>query len=226
MEGGLAHPPTNVVIRWRTVTRMCGGGRAGGGAACRAERPGMVRVVGGGLAGGAENHKFGHYAVRSSHFVEKMYSFFKDKYFDYLDTEEFIAENGSKILVKYSVSNKKFRENAVGKGNLLNSFVGKLDGVSIVRNGRELEIDKSFMTKDTRERFIGVEVSFDATLDDLMGVDGKKQTAANFYKREVEEAVTVLTKAMEPAVIFVVAAIVGTIAVSYTHLTLPTNREV
>ena len=111
----------------------------------------------------------------------------KDKYFDYLDTEEFIAENGSKILVKYSVSNKKFRENAVGKGNLLNSFVGKLDGVSIVRNGRELEIDKSFMTKDTRERFIGVEVSFDATLDDLMGVDGKKQTAANFYKRDIEE---------------------------------------
>ncbi|MDC3168136.1 type II secretion system F family protein [Prochlorococcus sp. AH-716-D22] len=37
---------------------------------------------------------------------------------------------------------------------------------------------------------------------------------ANFYKREVEEAVTVLTKAMEPAVLFVVAAIVGTIVIS------------
>ena len=43
------------------------------------------------------------------------------------------------------------------------------------------------MTKDTRERFIGVEVNFDATLDDLMGVDGKKQTAANFYKRDIED---------------------------------------
>jgi hypothetical protein len=62
-----------------------------------------------------------------------------------------------------------------------------MDGVSVVRNGRELEIDKSFLTKDTRERFIGVEISFDATLDDLMGVDGKKQTAANFYKRDIEE---------------------------------------
>ena len=40
------------------------------------------------------------------------------------------------------------------------------------------------------------------------------ENLANFYKREVEEAVTVLTKAMEPAVIFVVAAIVGTIVVS------------
>ncbi len=109
------------------------------------------------------------------------------KYFDAVDTEEFTAENGSKIYVKYSVSNKKFRESAIGNRNPLNSFVGKMDGVSVVRNGRELEIDKSFLTKDTRERFIGVEISFDATLDDLMGVDGKKQTAANFYKRDIEE---------------------------------------
>ena len=40
------------------------------------------------------------------------------------------------------------------------------------------------------------------------------ENLANFYKREVEEAVTVLTKAMEPMVIFVVAAIVGTIVIS------------
>ena len=40
------------------------------------------------------------------------------------------------------------------------------------------------------------------------------ENLANFYKREVEESVTVLTKAMEPAVIFVIAAIVGTIVVS------------
>ena len=29
------------------------------------------------------------------------------------------------------------------------------------------------MQKDTREKFVGVEIMFDATLDDLMGVDGK-----------------------------------------------------
>ena len=40
------------------------------------------------------------------------------------------------------------------------------------------------------------------------------ENIANFYKREVEEAVTILTKAMEPMVIFVVAAIVGTIVIS------------
>lgn len=37
---------------------------------------------------------------------------------------------------------------------------------------------------------------------------------AIFYKREVESTVSALTKAMEPAVIFVVAAIVGTIVIS------------
>ncbi len=36
---------------------------------------------------------------------------------------------------------------------------------------------------------------------------------SNFYKREVEETVSALTKAMEPAVIFVVAGIVGTIVI-------------
>ena len=37
---------------------------------------------------------------------------------------------------------------------------------------------------------------------------------ANFYKREVDEAVSTLTKLMEPAVIFIVAAIVGTIVIA------------
>ncbi len=37
---------------------------------------------------------------------------------------------------------------------------------------------------------------------------------SNFYKREVEETVSKLTKAMEPAIIFVVAGIVGTIVIA------------
>ena len=37
---------------------------------------------------------------------------------------------------------------------------------------------------------------------------------ANFYKREVDESVSALTKFMEPAVIFIVAAIVGTIVIA------------
>ena len=40
------------------------------------------------------------------------------------------------------------------------------------------------------------------------------ENLATFYKREVESTVSALTKAMEPAVIFVVAGIVGTIVIS------------
>ena len=40
------------------------------------------------------------------------------------------------------------------------------------------------------------------------------ENLAKFYKRELEMAVTSLTKAMEPLVIIVVAAIVGTIVVA------------
>ena len=110
--------------------------------------------------------------------------------FDYVEKETFQTDKGVEIIIKYSVTTKKFREAAVGSGNKLNTFVGKNDGVSVVRNGRELELEKSFLTKDTRERFIGVEISFDEDCDDIMGVDGKKQSAQNFFKRDIEELAT------------------------------------
>ena len=120
--------------------------------------------------------------------VKDYEEYFKgENQFDYVDTEKFETNTGAEIVIKYSVSSKKFREAAVGAGNKLNTFVGKNDGVSVVRNGRELELEKSFMTKDTRERFIGVEISFDEDCDDLMGVDGKKQSAQNFFKRDIDE---------------------------------------
>lgn len=111
-----------------------------------------------------------------------------EEQFDEVDEEELTAKNGSIVKIKYSVSNKKFREAAVG-GNKLNAFCGKNSGVSVLRNGRELQLDRTFLTQDNRDRFIGVEVHFDATLDDVMNVDGKKQSAHNFYKRDVQELI-------------------------------------
>lgn len=107
--------------------------------------------------------------------------------FDYVDEDIFNAPNGSEIKIKYSVANKKFREAAIGSRNILNSLCGKNSGVSVLRNGRELELNRTFLNQDLRDRFIGVEIWFDGTLDDLMGVDGKKQSATNFYKRDIEE---------------------------------------
>jgi hypothetical protein len=110
-----------------------------------------------------------------------------EKQFDYVDEDIFVAPNGSEIKIKYSVANKKFREAAIGSRNVLNSLCGKNSGVSVLRNGRELELNRTFLNQDLRDRFIGVEIWFDGTLDNLMGVDGKKQAATNFYKRDIEE---------------------------------------
>ena len=52
--------------------------------------------------------------------------------------------------------------------------------MSIVRNGREIELRKNeWNPNDTRERWVGIEISFDAEMDDILGVDAKKQSAPN-----------------------------------------------
>jgi hypothetical protein len=54
-------------------------------------------------------------------------------------------------------------------------------GVSVVRAGRELELDQGWTASyDPRERWWGVEVSFEPGLDELFGVSNNKQSARNF----------------------------------------------
>jgi hypothetical protein len=54
-------------------------------------------------------------------------------------------------------------------------------GISIVRAGRELELDQSLVIKyDPTERWWGVEIDFPPSLDDLFGVTNNKQSARNF----------------------------------------------
>lgn len=54
-------------------------------------------------------------------------------------------------------------------------------GISIIRAGRELELDQSLVIQyDPRERWWGIEVEFPPSLDELMGVTNNKQSARNF----------------------------------------------
>lgn len=53
-------------------------------------------------------------------------------------------------------------------------------GVSVVRAGRELELDQSLVIKNPTERWWGVEIEFPPSLDDLFGVTNNKQSARNF----------------------------------------------
>ena len=54
-------------------------------------------------------------------------------------------------------------------------------GVSLVRAGRELELETSLVSQyDPRERWWGVEVEFPPSLDEIFGVTNNKQAARNF----------------------------------------------
>ncbi len=81
--------------------------------------------------------------------------------------------------------------------------------ISLITQGQELST--SLETSKVMPRLL---ISMIRIGEETGALSFMVENLANFYKREVEEAVTVLTKAMEPAVIFVVAGIVGTIVVS------------
>ena len=81
--------------------------------------------------------------------------------------------------------------------------------ISLVTQGQELST--SLETAKVIPRLLISMIKIGEETGDLSFM---LENLSNFYKREVEEAVNVLTKAMEPAVIFVVAAIVGTIVIS------------
>src|SRR5262249_8688805 len=58
----------------------------------------------------------------------------------------------------------------------------------VVRAGRELELNNTFdNTYDPRERWWGVEVSFEPALDDVFGVTNNKQTATAFRSMNLDE---------------------------------------
>ena len=96
--------------------------------------------------------------------------------------------------------------------NASNNSVIKLalsKSISLVTQGQELSY--AFGTSKVIPKLL---VSMIKIGEETGALSFMLENLANFYKREVDEAVTVLTKAMEPTVIFVVAAIVGTIVIS------------
>jgi type IV pilus assembly protein PilC len=82
-------------------------------------------------------------------------------------------------------------------------------GIALVQQGQELNysLSKSGM-------FPKLVISMIKIGEETGQLSFMLEKLSIFYKREVEATVSALTKAMEPAVIFVVAAIVGTIVVA------------
>ena len=106
--------------------------------------------------------------------------------FDFYREEEFsVPKKETKVKVKFSVSSPDFHIEGSGSGPI-NALAGQNNGVSIVRNGREIELRKNeWNPNDTRERWVGIEVSFDGEVDDTFGVDAKKQSAPTLVEKDI-----------------------------------------
>jgi hypothetical protein len=98
----------------------------------------------------------------------------------------------SAVTIKYSMASEEAR-NTGGSGRSagsmpLGKFVSKNLGVSIVRAGRELELNTSWNSpSEPRERWWGVEISFEPQLDDIFGVTNNKQSATKLVRCDLKE---------------------------------------
>jgi hypothetical protein len=85
------------------------------------------------------------------------------------------------VKVRFSYAKEEARPNDQAGNTNHGRHAGRNVGVSIVRAGRELELDQGLVIQyDPRERWWGVELDFPPALDDLFGVSNNKQSARNF----------------------------------------------
>ncbi|MFC7370747.1 ATP-binding protein [Fictibacillus iocasae] len=84
------------------------------------------------------------------------------------------------IIVRISYASNEARDSENAGNTPHGKHASKNTGISIIRAGRELEIDKTLVLQsDPRERWWGVEIEFPPSLDELMGVTNNKQSARN-----------------------------------------------
>lgn len=84
------------------------------------------------------------------------------------------------VNIRASIAKPELR--AAGGGRPIGRHAKRNQGVSVMRAGRELELNKSFEAVDFRERWWGLEVDFPPALDDLFGVTNNKQAATAFNR--------------------------------------------
>ena len=112
-------------------------------------------------------------------------------------------------LIKSGIPMVEAIENCIKASNNEIIKIALRKSISLINQGEELST--SFDTSKVIPRLLVSMVKIGEETGELSFM---LENISNFYKREVEEAVTILTKAMEPAIIFVVAGIVGTIVIS------------
>jgi hypothetical protein len=101
----------------------------------------------------------------------------------FCDDETYIIDlNGEKheLIVRYSIAKEEARVGDNSGSKPHGRHAKENIGISIVRAGRELDLDQSLVLQEATERWWGIEVEFPPSLDELMGVSNNKQSARNF----------------------------------------------
>ncbi len=95
-----------------------------------------------------------------------------------------LKEKEHDVKIRFSYAKESARQAEPGKnpGDLPHGkHASKNVGLSVVRAGRELELDQNLVNNyDPTERWWGIEVDFPPSLDDIFGVTNNKQSARNF----------------------------------------------
>lgn len=84
------------------------------------------------------------------------------------------------VYVRCSMAKKSAREGGTAGSREYGVHAARNVGVSVLRAGRELELDPAWALSETLERWWGVEVEFPPSLDEVFGVTNNKQHARNF----------------------------------------------
>lgn len=151
------------------------------------------------------------YLLKNTSLQELPGSYQNETFFEKVDEEvisvEYINEDGdlktddvriTTSIVKKSIANSILLDTSKGNklgGTNWGKHCSKNVGVSIVRANRELVLRDSFLTSALREskgRFIGIEVSFPPTLDGVFGVTNNKQDAVRLIPYDMK---TIFTQA-------------------------------
>lgn len=151
------------------------------------------------------------YLLKNTSLPELPGHYKNESFFEKIDEEiisvAFIDDDGNlksdDVKITSSIVKKSIADNILletSKGGKLGStdwgkHCSKNVGVSIVRAKRELVLRDSFLTSALREskgRFIGIEVSFPPTLDGVFGVTNNKQDAVRLIPYDMK---TIFTQA-------------------------------
>lgn len=85
------------------------------------------------------------------------------------------------VILRFTVAKDEVRQQPNAGATAHGKHARKNIGVSLMRAGRELELDQSLVNGyDPRERWWGVEIDFPPSLDELFGVTNNKQSARHF----------------------------------------------